>query len=57
MKVLRMEWRKEHDELSKQQEDAGKAMKQLRHSLIDKLDKELTALTQLTHEQFDAFTG
>lgn len=52
MKILRMEWRKEHDELSKDFQETSKSIKQIRQSVNKRVDKELLSITQVIAEQF-----
>lgn len=57
MKVMRMEWRKEHDDLSKELEEVTKSIKQTRHSLTKRFEKDLREVGQTMTEHFDAFTS
>lgn len=52
MKILRMEWRKEHDELSQDFQETSKSIKQIRQSVNKRVDKELLSITQVIAEQF-----
>lgn len=57
MKIMRMQWRKEHDDLSKEIEETNKAVKQTRQSLAKRFEKDLREVGQTMAEHFDAFTA